>query len=331
MSRYLSKTKGLVVLVIVLFSLLAIVGPAEGSDTELPEELNNYFIVGTIGISIDYLFENPEDARSRINEALEDIESFDEIFVNFTEADQFFRLSDRRDATADDVAWILANLEGLWDSEGEWLPWPPFDKEMLLDLITDAQNLKDGTGVGDEPGEASQEAHDAFQESIDAAQAVYDDPDATQEDIIAALDALQAAKETFEAALQEIPYPQVENAELKGFGDTAAVPGVLFNNEWTFQLDSEGRYDSISGYLHPNGESGELRADITVTFLGDEKILENRPTGPFEVNVANHLGIESVKGETLIIGAQGTVSIVLFEAGNRDKEYGQTTYTIIFE
>ena len=97
------------------------VDPPNG--TELPSELDNMFIVGSTGVSIDYLFASPAVARAKINEALTGIDSFDEVFVNFTDAGQFFKLSNRQDATVDDEAAILAVITGYYDETGNWVDW----------------------------------------------------------------------------------------------------------------------------------------------------------------------------------------------------------------
>ena len=89
----------------------------------LPKELDNLFIVGDSGISIDFWFNNPPAARAKINESLASVDGFHEVFVNFTDAGQFFVLSTRQDAAADDVQYILSRLKGFWDEEGNWLDW----------------------------------------------------------------------------------------------------------------------------------------------------------------------------------------------------------------
>lgn len=79
--------------------------------------------------------------------------------------------------------------------------YPQVDKSDLVDLIGDAETLKAGTPVGEEPGQAPEAAHTAFQAAIDAAKTVNENADATQEQVDDAVVTLQAAITTFEAAI----------------------------------------------------------------------------------------------------------------------------------
>ena len=90
----------------------------------LPSELDNMMIIGEVGVSIELLFDDNELAREKINAAL-DVEgvSFADIVVNFTRADQLFWLVGRQAPTADEIADILAEMEGYWDAGGTWVEW----------------------------------------------------------------------------------------------------------------------------------------------------------------------------------------------------------------
>ena len=89
---------------------------------KLPEELSNQIIVKDTGVSIKLLFKNPESARAKINEALSGTQISD-VWVNFTDSRQVFNLFTRKAPTIAEVEYIIENLNGYWNEEGEWVAW----------------------------------------------------------------------------------------------------------------------------------------------------------------------------------------------------------------
>ncbi len=78
---------------------------------------------------------------------------------------------------------------------------PQVDKTDLVDLIGEAETLKAGTPVGEEPGQAPEAAHTAFQDAIDAAKTVNENADATQVQVDDAVENLNGAITTFRGAI----------------------------------------------------------------------------------------------------------------------------------
>ena len=78
---------------------------------------------------------------------------------------------------------------------------PPTDFTALEAKITEAQGMKEKTGVGTDAGKAPQAAHDALQTAISAANTVADNADALQTEVDQALAALEVAVKAFVAQI----------------------------------------------------------------------------------------------------------------------------------
>ena len=138
MFRRAKKPVVLLLVCLFLFTLLPPAVLAGGDAPALPPELDNMLIIGSTGISIDFLRSYRTQAAGVINEAL--AADPGSIFVNLP--GQFLNVRSGQPATETDVAWILGNLLRYYDADGNQVKPPDETANDAGDAFPNAEAIE---------------------------------------------------------------------------------------------------------------------------------------------------------------------------------------------
>ncbi len=115
-----------------------------GDDPLLPPELDNMLIIGGKGFTIDYIRDFRVQAGAGIGAALQ----VDPENLFLWMGGTLFNIRSQVYDAPVDITWVMENLEGYWDKDGEWIVWKsdPPDPECFWTGYWDAELCNmDGT------------------------------------------------------------------------------------------------------------------------------------------------------------------------------------------